>query len=95
MSQPPSLMTEAVTELVAIGAAIAANCEPCFRHHFDSAHKLGVSKEDMREAVNVALAVQAAPHRKVMETADHCLAMTDQETAATSGTCGCGSGGCC
>ena len=94
MSQPASLLTEAVTELVAVGAAIAANCEPCFRHHFDSAQKLGVSREDLREAVNVALAVQATPHRKVMETVDRYLALTNQETTATSGTCGCGSGGC-
>jgi AhpD family alkylhydroperoxidase len=95
MSQPASLMTEAVTELVAIGAAIAANCEPCFRHHFEAAHKLGVSREDIRESVNVALAVQAAPHRKVMETVDRYLATTGPEVAGTNATCGCGSGGCC
>ena len=94
MFQPASLMTEAVTELVAVGAAIAANCEPCFRHHFDSAHKLGVSKEDMQEAVNVALAVQAAPRRKVMETADRYLALPEPGTAGASETCGCGSRGC-
>ena len=42
---PPakSIYSEAVQELVAIGAAIASNCEPCFRFHFDKARKLGVS----------------------------------------------------
>ena len=45
------LHTEAVEELVAIGAAIASNCEPCFRFHYDKARKLGVSKEDMARAV--------------------------------------------
>jgi AhpD family alkylhydroperoxidase len=88
-------MTEAVTELVAIGAAIAANCEPCFRHHFDSAHKLGVSKEDMREAVNVALALKATPHRKVVETADRYLADAEPAAAENSRASACGSGGCC
>ncbi|WP_257305177.1 carboxymuconolactone decarboxylase family protein [Geothrix campi] len=95
MSQPASLMTEAVTELVAIGAAIAASCEPCFRHHFDSARKLGVSREDMREAVNVALVVKATPHRKVVEAADHCLAEAGPEAAGKSRAAACGAGGCC
>jgi AhpD family alkylhydroperoxidase len=88
-------MTEAVTELVAIGAAIAASCEPCFRHHFDAAHKLGISREDMREAVNVALAVKATPHRKVVETADRYLAPSEPGSDAASEGCACGTSGCC
>lgn len=95
MSQTPTLMTEATTELVAIGAAMAANCEPCFRHHFDQAHKLGVSREDMRKAVDVALAVKAAPHRKVVETADRYLAQPGSETAGAGEGCACGSSSCC
>src|SRR5450756_1444018 len=31
----PSIFTDAVRELVAIGAAIAANCEICFKHHYN------------------------------------------------------------
>jgi AhpD family alkylhydroperoxidase len=88
-------MTEAVTELVAIGAAIASNCEPCFRHHYGTAQTLGVSREDMREAVNVALAVKAAPQRRVMETADRYLALPDPTAPASNPDCGCGSGKCC
>ena len=95
MSQASSLMTEAVTELVAIGAAIAGNCEPCFRHHFDLGRKLGLSKEDIRKAVDVALGVKAAPHRKVLETADRYLAMEEEKGAVPSDGCACGAGNCC
>lgn len=95
MSQSPSLMTEAATELVAIGASIAANCEPCFRHHFDAGRKLGLSKEDIRKAVDVAVAVKAAPHRKVMETADRYLAREEEKGSAPAVGCGCGGGSCC
>jgi AhpD family alkylhydroperoxidase len=66
-------MTEAVTELVAIAAAMACNCEPCFKYHFDQARRLGVSKEDVRAAVNTGLSVKSAPHRKVVETAERYL----------------------
>jgi AhpD family alkylhydroperoxidase len=41
-----SLYTAAVAELVAIGAAIASNCEPCFKYHFDKARKLGIRVVD-------------------------------------------------
>jgi AhpD family alkylhydroperoxidase len=65
-----SLYTEQVQELVAIGAAIAANCEPCFRHHFDKARKLGVSKEDMARAVATAQMVKETPARAMLDLAE-------------------------
>ena len=70
VSLPKSMYTEAVQELVAIGAAIVANCEPCFRHHFDKARKLGVSKEDMARAVTTAQMVKESPARAVIEVAE-------------------------
>ncbi len=70
ISLPKSMYTEAVQELVAIGAAIAANCDPCFRHHFDKARKLGVSKEDMARAVTTAQMVKESPARAVIELAE-------------------------
>lgn len=77
-------MTEAITELVAIGSAMACNCEPCFKYHFDRARKLGVSIEDMRKAVNTGLSVKSAPHRKVVETAERYLSTGATEGEAVS-----------
>jgi AhpD family alkylhydroperoxidase len=70
---PKSIYSEAVQELVAIGAAIASNCEPCFRFHFDKARKLGVSKEDMARAVTTAKMVKESPARAVIELAEKYL----------------------
>jgi len=58
VAAPKSTYSEAVQELVAIGAAIAANREPCFKCHFDKARKLGVSKEDMSRAITTAQTVK-------------------------------------
>ena len=69
----PSLYTEAIAELVAIGAAIAANCEPCFRAHYDKARKLGVSREDMMRAVTTAQSVKEVPARAVTGLAERYL----------------------
>lgn len=67
---PKSIYTDAVQELVAVGAAIAANCEPCFRYHFDKARKLGVSKEDMARAVTTGQTVKESPARAILELAE-------------------------
>jgi AhpD family alkylhydroperoxidase len=66
---PASLFTPAVAELVAIGAAIAANCEPCLRYHTREAEKLGVSAVDITRAVDLAAKVKDAPHRSILKLA--------------------------
>ncbi len=106
----PSLFTDAVAELVAIGASIAANCEPCFKAHYDRARKLGVSSADMMRAVETAQAVKDAPARAVLALADRYLrqpvgrepaavATTNRSTllqmAAPDGDCCTPGSGCC
>ena len=89
----PTVVTDAVRELVAIGAAIACNCEPCFKHHYNEARKLGLSKGDIRVAVDVAQAVKEAPSRSILELADKYL----REAPAKATACCCGpadSGAC-
>jgi arsenite methyltransferase len=94
------LYTPAVGELVAIGAAIAANCEACFKYHSAQARKLGVSQEDMACAVTMAQKVKEAPARAVLDLANKLLGRTaSAEEAGTppAGTC-CGPRGtpdCC
>lgn len=80
----PSIYTPAVAELVAIGAAIASNCEPCFKAHFDKARKLGVSKDDMLLAVKTAQAVKEAPAKAMLALSDRFLIR--QEVAPNEAT---------
>lgn len=93
MSESPKVMSETVKELVAIGAAMAANCEPCFRNHFNKAIGLGLDRADIRAAVDVALAVKATPHRLVVQTAERYLAGQPEAESEGSG-CGCASSSC-
>lgn len=67
------LYTPEVAELVAIGAAIGANCEPCFKYHYDQARKLGVSNDDMLAAVHTAQAVKETPARNILSLAERVL----------------------
>jgi len=68
-----SLYTDAVAELVAIGAAIAANCDPCFKYHFQQARKLGISREDMMLAVKTARSVKETPAKAMLQLAHRYL----------------------
>lgn len=76
--------TEQVKELVALGAAIGASCEPCFKFHYDKARKLGVSTDAMRQAVRVGEAVKAASARTIVGLADRMLAPSAPEGAPSS-----------
>jgi AhpD family alkylhydroperoxidase len=62
-----------ILELVAIGAAIACNCEMCFKFHYDKARKLGVSDEDILSAVDTGLMVKNAPAESIKSLANKYL----------------------
>lgn len=90
-----TLFTPEVAELVAIGAAIAANCEPCLKYHYDAAQKLGVSTQDMRSAVDLAQKVKDTPARAMLALAERYLepkasgdAGTSPASAAPKACCG-------
>jgi AhpD family alkylhydroperoxidase len=63
----------ATEELIAIGAALAANCEPCLRYHVHRGVEAGCTLEAMRRAVEIAHAVKATPARLLARLADRLL----------------------
>jgi AhpD family alkylhydroperoxidase len=78
--------------LVAIGAAIAANCEPCLKHHYHEAQQLGVSKADMARAVETGAKVKDSPHQAIVRLADRLTGSALSKPADASDPC-CGSQG--
>ncbi len=87
IKQAPSMFTEQVAELVAIGAAIASNCEPCLKYHYDQARKLGVGDADMRRAVDMAQMVKDTPARAILNLAERIVGKSTPETAANQSPC--------
>jgi AhpD family alkylhydroperoxidase len=98
-----SLFSPAVNELVAMGAAIAANCDPCLKYHYREAQKLGVSKEDMAQAVQTGAKVKDSPHQAILKLADRLMGTAlSQPSPEPDACCGAaaekeaaGSGKCC
>jgi AhpD family alkylhydroperoxidase len=82
-----------VNELVAIGAAIASNCEPCLKHHYHEAQQLGVSKADMARAAKTGAGVKDSPHQAILRLADRLTGAGLSQPADASDPC-CGSDRC-
>jgi alkylhydroperoxidase/carboxymuconolactone decarboxylase family protein YurZ len=89
--------TEAATEaglgettlnLIALGAAIGANAERAFRAHHARLTELGVSNDDMIEAVNMALRVKGDPHSQIMALAQTAL-VGESGGGCCGGACAC------
>lgn len=83
-------MDEHTGIFVALGAAAAANCVPCFEHYFSKAESLGIGKEEIQEAVNIAVKVRGGAHM-VMKGA---IEKTMKPNAASSKGC-CGEASAC
>jgi len=63
------LLDEKTRELIAVGAAIAGNCLPCLTYHFQKCRELGISVEEIDEAIETAKTVKEVPVKKIYELA--------------------------
>ena len=68
-----TLVTPQITELVALGAAMAANCETCFKYHYAQARQLGVSDQDMLRAAEIGMQVKQIPNHAITALARRLL----------------------
>jgi hypothetical protein len=83
-------LSETTLNLVALGAAIGANAERAFRAHQSQLEALGVSKEDMIQAVNMALRVKGDPHQLMLALAESTLT---EGGGCCGGECACEAAG--
>jgi len=63
-------LQEKTIELVAIGAAIGGNCIPCLEWHYKRCIELGIPKEEIQEAIDMAKKVKDVPIKKIYEVAE-------------------------
>jgi alkylhydroperoxidase/carboxymuconolactone decarboxylase family protein YurZ len=56
--------------LIAIGAAMAANCIPCFEHLFEKAVTSGITVEEIRMAAEIAGLVKNGAHKAISGSID-------------------------
>lgn len=54
-----SLLGEKVRQLISIAVAVTTRCDGCITFHTDAARKAGASKQEIAEALGVAMAMNA------------------------------------
>jgi AhpD family alkylhydroperoxidase len=70
MEDSISLLDSKTNELIAIGASIGGNCLPCLRYHFAEALRLGVSIDEIQEAIKIGRMVKERPINDIYKLAD-------------------------
>ncbi len=60
-------MDAKLRELVSLGASVSAHCFPCFEYHLEQARKLGISEEEIQEAIQAGFMVMNGAGRKMLE----------------------------
>ena len=66
----PKIVDYKVTMLIAAGAAMAANCEPCLNRVVPDLIEAGVAESDIRKAVEIGQFVKDKPAAIMKEAAD-------------------------
>ena len=83
-------MDTRIKELIAIGASVTANCEPCLDYHMSKAKDAGADEREITLAIEVAKAVR----KGAMSKMDKYVSAVSNSPAGTSSApekaCGCG-----
>lgn len=81
-------LDEKIRELVAIGASVTANCQPCLQYHVGKALESGADEHEIAEAIETGKTVRKGAAAKM----DKFVASLNPD--ASSGALA-GGGGCC
>lgn len=66
-------LTSRELELVALGAALGANCASCVDYHVGEARKAGLADAQIRAAIAMADDIRRVPARKALDAAQQAL----------------------
>jgi len=82
-------LSEKVKELVAVGASITANCQPCLQYHAEKAIASGAAPGEVKAAVEVGKQVRKGASAK-MEQFSSSLTEANSAPAGAAGAPCCG-----
>jgi AhpD family alkylhydroperoxidase len=78
-----------LTELVAVGASVTANCQACVIHHIGKARESGVEQDEIAQAVEIAKMVRRGAAAKLDQTVQSFLPAAPSASDPSSAKCGC------
>jgi AhpD family alkylhydroperoxidase len=86
-----SLLDERMMRLSAIGASIAANCQPCLEHNVSQALARGIGEQEIAEAIEVGKKVRQGAATKMDRFALSLSPATTISQSGVDGGCNCSS----
>lgn len=78
-----------IKELVAIGASVTTNCQPCLQYHLDKALENGADESEITEALEVGKMVRKGAASKMDKFASGLNATVPSGVSETKDGCGC------
>jgi len=88
-----TVLVEKADVLIAIGAATAANCIPCFEHLYEKAVTSGITKAEIKRASEIAGLVKNGAHTAISNSIDELIGSKGNSgldcTKTASGSCRC------
>ena len=78
-----------IKELIAVGAAVTVNCQPCLQYHAAKARESGADDEEITVAIAMAKAVRTGAAAKMDDFAAGILSVAAAEERRTGQGCGC------
>jgi len=78
-----------IVELIAIGASVTANCQPCLQYHVDKALESGANDTEIAQAIEVAKMVRKGASAKMDKFASTISITEPSNAGASAGGCGC------
>ncbi len=82
-------MDNRIKELIAIGASVTANCQPCLRYHISRAQESGVDEQEISEAISVAKMVRKGAIAKMDQFALTIFESVNVTVSDPEKGCGC------
>ena len=90
----PKIVDDKVTMLIAAGAAMAANCEPCLNKIVPDLIEAGVCTADIRRAVEIGEFVKNQPAAIMREAADALTGTRLSQASSAVESCSAGGATC-
>lgn len=79
-----------IKELIAVGASITANCQPCLQYHSSEAEKSGADEQEVMEAIEMGKMVRrgaASKMDKFVASLSQTAALSHKNSSSEGGGC--------
>ena len=71
------VLQDKIENLIAIGAAMAANCIPCFEHLYEKAINSGITLAEIKRASDIAGQVKKGAHIALTNSVNELIGIED------------------